>query len=143
MRPIEADSSSLMASTRRVVDAFQKESGIAITFVNGQNGDIPLSPKASTEVLQVVRESLNNIYKHAEATHVLFSVEQKNARLFFSIHDNGRGFRFGGRFSLEELELMRLGPQSIKQRVRAMGGDLSLESQPGQGSNIRLSIPTD
>jgi len=143
MRPIEADSSSLMASTRRVVDAFQKESGIAITFVNGQNGDLPLSPKASTEVLQVVREALSNIYKHAEATHVLFSVEQKNARLFFSIHDNGRGFRFGGRFSLGELELMRLAPQSIKQRVRAMGGDLSLESQPGQGSNIRLSIPTD
>ena len=143
MRPIEADSSSLMASTRRVVDAFQKESGIAITFVNGQNGDLPLSPKASTEVLQVVREALSNIYKHAEATHVLFSVEQKNARLFFSVHDNGRGFRFGGRFSLGELELMRLAPQSIKQRVRAMGGDLSLESQPGQGSNIRLSIPTD
>ena len=143
MRPIEADSSSLMAATRRVVDAFQKESGIAITFVNGQNGDLPLSPKASTEVLQVVREALNNIYKHAEATHVLFSVEQKNGRLFLSIHDNGRGFRFGGRFSLEELELMRLGPQSIQQRIRAMGGDLSLESQPGQGSNVRLSIPTE
>ena len=143
MRPIETDSSSLMAATRRLVEAFQKESGIAVTFMNGQTGDLPLSPKTSTEVLQVAREALNNINKHAQATHVLFSVEQKNGRLYVSVHDNGRGFRFGGRYSLEELELMRLGPQSIKQRVRAMGGDLSLESQPGQGANVRVSVPME
>lgn len=143
MRPIETDSSSLMAATRRLVEGFQKESGIAVTFMNGQTGDLPLSPKTSTEVLQVAREALNNINKHAQATHVLFSVEQKNGRLYVSVHDNGRGFRFGGRYSLEELELMRLGPHSIKQRVRAMGGDLSLESQPGQGANIRVSVPME
>ncbi len=143
MRPIETDSSSLMAATRRLVEAFQKESGIAVTFMNGQTGDLPLSPKTSTEVLQVAREALNNINKHAQATHVLFSVEQKNGRLFIAVHDNGRGFRFGGRYSLEELELMRIGPQSIKQRVRAMGGDLSLESQPGQGANVRVSVPME
>jgi two-component system sensor histidine kinase DegS len=143
MRPIETDSSSLMAATRRLVEAFQKESGIAVTFMNGQTGDLPLSPKTSTEVLQVAREALNNINKHAQATHVLFSVEQKNDRLFVSVHDTGRGFRFGGRYSLEELELMRLGPHSIKQRVRAMGGDLSLESQPGQGAHVRVSVPME
>ena len=143
MRPIETDSSSLMAATRRLVEGFQKESGIAVTFLNGQNGDLPLSPKTATEVLQVAREALANIHKHAQATHVLFSVEQKNARLHLSLHDNGRGFRFGGRYSLEELELMRLGPHSIKQRVRAMGGELSLESQPGQGANVRVSVPME
>jgi signal transduction histidine kinase len=143
MRPIETDSSSLMAATRRLVEAFQKESGIAVTFMNGQTGDLPLSPKTSTEVLQVAREALNNINKHAQATHVLFSVEQKSGRLYIAVHDNGRGFRFGGRYSLEELELMRIGPQSIKQRVRAMGGDLSLESQPGQGANVRVSVPME
>ena len=143
MRPIETDSSSLMAATRRLVEGFQKESGIAVTFLNSQSGDLPLSPKTSTEVLQVIREALANIHKHAQATHVLFSVEQKNGQLHLSVHDNGRGFRFGGRYSLEELELMRLGPHSIKQRVRAMGGELSLESQPGQGAHVRISVPMD
>ena len=143
MRPIETDSSSLMAATRRLVEGFQKESGIAVTFLNGQSGDLPLSPKTSTEILQVAREALANIHKHAQATHVLFSVEQKNGRLHLSVHDTGRGFRFGGRYSLEELELMRLGPHSIKQRVRAMGGDLSLESQPGQGAHVRISVPME
>ena len=94
-----------------------------------------------TDLLQVIREALTNIHKHAHATHVLFSVEQKNNQLYVSVHDNGRGFRFGGRYSLEELDQMRLGPQSIKQRVRTLGGDLSIESNPGQGSNLRVSVP--
>ena len=141
MRGVESDSSSLLAEARRLVENFQKESGVAVTFVNNESGDIALSAKQSTEMLQVVRESLNNIYKHADATHVLFSVEQKNRQLYVSIQDNGQGFRFGGRYGLEELDAMRMGPHSIKQRVHAMGGSLTLESHPGQGANLRISVP--
>jgi signal transduction histidine kinase len=42
---------------------------------------------------------------------------------------------------LQELEAMRLEPKSIKRRVRALGGDLTLESNPGQGSNLRVTVP--
>ena len=138
---LEADDASLMASARRLVDGFQKESGVAVTFTNGQQRDQTMSGKLTTELLQIIREALNNIRKHADATHVLFSVEQTNGNVCVSVHDNGRGFRFGGRYSLEELELMRMGPHSIKQRVRGLGGELSLESNPGQGSNLRVSVP--
>ena len=141
MRHVETDGSSLMLSARRLVDGFQKESGVAVTFVNGQEADVTLGGRLATELLQVIREAFSNIHKHTHATHVLFSVEQKNGQLYVSVHDNGRGFRFGGRYSLEELDLMRMGPQSIKQRVRTLGGDLSLESHPGQGSNLRVSVP--
>ncbi len=141
MRHVETDGSSLMLSARRLVDGFQKESDVAVTFVNGQEADVTLGGRLATELLQVIRETFSNIHKHAHATHVLFSVEQKNGQLYVSVHDNGRGFRFGGRYSLEELDLMRMGPQSIKQRVRTLGGDLSLESHPGQGSNLRVSVP--
>ncbi len=141
MRQVETDGSSLMAAARRLVDGFQKESGVPVTFVNGREVDVALDGRLTTELLQVIREALSNIHKHAQATHVLFSVEQKNGQLYVSVHDNGRGFRFGGSYSLEELDLMRMGPQSIKQRVRTFGGDLSIESQPGEGSNLRVSVP--
>jgi signal transduction histidine kinase len=39
------------------------------------------------------------------------------------------------------LETLRLGPNSIKQRMRALGGDVVLESQPGHGTNLKLKIP--
>jgi signal transduction histidine kinase len=72
---------------------------------------------------------------------VLFSVEQKSRTLQFSVQDNGQGYRFGGKYTLDELDLLRLGPRSIRQRVRALGGDLSIESTPGHGSSLRISVP--
>jgi signal transduction histidine kinase len=141
MRPLEGGEAYLMASTRRLVNGFQKESGVSVTFLGGENGDVQLPGKLGTEVLQVVREALHNVYKHAQATHVLFSVEQKSHALQISVQDNGQGFRFGGKYSLEELDLFRLGPRSIRQRVRALGGDMSIESSPGQGSSLRIQVP--
>ncbi len=61
--------------------------------------------------------------------------------LHISVDDNGAGFSFVGKYTLDELELLRIGPRSIKQRIRTLGGDLTLESNPGQGSNIRASVP--
>lgn len=58
-----------------------------------------------------------------------------------SVDDNGSGFRFGGRFSMEELDALQMGPRSIKQRVRSLGGELQLESNPGQGANLRIRLP--
>ena len=42
---------------------------------------------------------------------------------------------------LEELELLRLGPESIRRRVRGLSGEMLLESQPGKGSGVRVRIP--
>ena len=97
--------------------------------------------KIGVDVLQIIREALHNIHKHAQATHVLFSLEKNDNQLMIGVNDNGKGFRFGGKYTLEELEVLRLGPNSIKQRLRALGGDILLESQPGHGTNLRLKIP--
>jgi len=43
---------------------------------------------------------------------------------------------------LDELELLRLGPRSIKRRIRTLGGDLTLESRPTHGAGLKIRIPT-
>lgn len=141
MRPIEADESSLAAATRKLVEGFQKESGIAVTLLADPKGHSQTPRKVVGEMLKITREALHNIYKHSQATHVLLALEQKNGELHLSVDDNGSGYRFAGRFDLEELEAMRLGPKTIKQRVRGMGGGLTLESNPGNGSNLRIHVP--
>jgi signal transduction histidine kinase len=141
VRPLEGEDASLVASSRRLVEGFQKESGVSVTFLSGANGNLTLPGRLGVEVLQMAREALHNVYKHAQATHVLFAVERKGNQLHLAIDDNGRGFRFGGKYMLQELEALRLGPKSIKRRVRALGGDLTLESNPGQGSNLRVTVP--
>ena len=56
--------------------------------------------------------------------------------------DNGNGFPFSGRYTLDELELLRLGPMSIKRRVRTLGGDMVLDSKPGQGAGLKIRLAT-
>ena len=92
-------------------------------------------------MLQMVREALNNIQKHSGATRVAIGAARKDHRLEITVEDNGGGFAFTGSFSLEELELMRLGPGSIKRRVRMLGGDLMVDSKPGQGAKLAIRIP--
>jgi signal transduction histidine kinase len=143
MRPIETDDSTLGASMRRLVEGFQKESGVAVTMLAEQNGSLKVSSKLNSETLKIAREALHNIYKHSRATHVLFAVEKKGDELHLSVDDNGSGYSFGGRFTMEELDALQLGPRSIKQRVRSLGGAMTLESNPGHGSNLRVVLPID
>lgn len=143
MRPIESEEISLRSSTKQLVEAFQKESGVAITMMSDSSVEFSASSGVKGEVLKIAREALHNVYKHSQATHVLFSMERKNGDLHLSVDDNGRGYEFSGRFGLDELDVLQMGPRSVKQRVRSLGGSLSLESNPGHGSNLHIVVPLD
>ena len=139
MRPPD-DGVSLPASLSRMVDQFQRDTGIAASFSGGDLHD-PAETEVSLELLQIVRETLNNIQKHSGATRMALSVGMKDHRIEIKAEDNGSGFPFSGAFNLDELELLRLGPVSIKRRVRMLGGELQLESKPGQGASMHIRIP--
>ena len=139
MRPAE-NGVSLPASLSRMVDQFQRDTGITSTFSSGELFD-PAETEVSLELLQIVRETLNNIQKHSGATRMALSVGMHDHRIEIKAEDNGAGFPFSGSFNLDELELLRMGPVSIKRRVRMLGGDLQLESKPGQGASIEIRIP--
>jgi signal transduction histidine kinase len=139
MRPAD-EGVSLPASLSRMVDQFQRDTGIASTFSGGDLHD-PAETEVSLELLQIVRETLNNIQKHSGATRMALSVGMREHRIEINAEDNGSGFPFSGAFTLDELELLRLGPVSIKRRVRMLGGELQLESRPGQGASMQIRIP--
>ena len=139
MRALEVDGAGLIGSLRRMLDSFERDSGIAVTFTGG---DVNTGAGADTsrEMLQVVREALHNVQKHARATRVAVTAARNSDELMISVEDDGIGFPFSGRYTLEELESLRLGPLSIRRRVRGLGGNLELESWPGRGSVLRVRI---
>ena len=139
MRPVD-EGMGLAASLSRMAEQFQRDTGIATTF-SGTDVHDPADPEVSLEVLQIVREALNNVLKHSGATRVAISVARADQKLQISVEDNGGGFPFTGTFSLEELELLHLGPTSIKRRVKVLEGEMALESGPGQGSKLAIRVP--
>jgi signal transduction histidine kinase len=139
MRPVEMEGSSLNASLRRVVDQFSKDSGIPASFISTEFVD-PEEPEVSLEVLQIVREALYNVQRHSGASRVAVGITPTEHTLEISIEDNGSGFSFSGSYNLEELELLRLGPKSIKRRVRSLGGELLIDSRPGHGAGLRIRL---
>src|ERR1700719_1846240 len=140
MRPVDVEG-SLNATLRRVVEQFQKDSGIPASFVSAEFLE-PAEPEVSLELLQIVREALYNVQKHSAATRVAVSIAKSDRALEIGIEDNGAGFPFSGKYTLDALELLRLGPMSIKRRVRPLGGDLLLDSKPGQGAGWKIRLAT-
>lgn len=140
MRPVDVEGGNLVSSARRTAELFQKESGLPVTFL-GTNAPVGLPQEISAEVLQMLREALHNVQKHAAATRVAVSMEKTERGLEISVDDNGHGFNFAGTYTLEELELLRLGPASLKRRARSLNADLLLESRPGRGTGLKFRIP--
>ena len=140
MRPMEIDGAGLAPSIRKLAESFEKESGISATML-GVTSDSTPDPQTAREILQIVRESLHNVQKHSKASRVTVAIGKQDGYFEVSVADDGTGFPFAGTYSLEELELLRLGPESIRRRVRGLSGEMLLESQPGKGSGVRVRIP--
>lgn len=139
MKPVPIEDHGLSASIRRAVAEFQKDSGITTTFEGNGRSD-SIVPATAIEILQIVREALHNVQKHAHASKTAVSLTHDAGGLEVAVEDNGSGFAFAGSYTLEELDQLQLGPGSIRRRVRGLGGDLVLDSRPGRGSRLSIRI---
>jgi signal transduction histidine kinase len=68
-------------------------------------------------------------------------LEANAGALMLVIEDDGRGFEFSGRLSQAELDQARKGPVILKERVRLINAQLTIESHPGQGSRLEITVP--
>ena len=82
-----------------------------------------------------------NVRKHSGATHVLVRLGLREGYYRVSIEDDGRGFQFSGSLSYTQLEESGKGPLVIRERVRLIEGDLTIESNPGKGARLEVSVP--
>ena len=84
-----------------------------------------------------------NIRKHSGATSVVVRFGRADGQWVLEIDDNGQGFPFAGTMSLDQLDEGRKGPIVIKDRVRAIGGQLTLESMPYRGTRLKVLVPQE
>ncbi|MBI3404573.1 MAG: hypothetical protein HY046_03850 [Acidobacteria bacterium] len=140
LRPQRVASADLHEMMRNLGERFRAESAIPLELL-AEAVSAEVSDRISRELFQIYREALHNIKKHAGATHVVVKLWQDEAKVCLMVDDNGKGFSFAGRFTSDELDRLRLGPISIKERTRSIGGVLTVESNPGHGARITVEVP--
>ena len=80
-------------------------------------------------------------HSHANARPGMAGVPNGNWKLV--IEDDGRGFDFSGRRSHQQLDSAHQGPKIIKERVRSISAKFSIESKPGHGARLEISLPNE
>jgi len=111
--------------------------GLHVT-VEGSTGG-RLSPEIETVLYRSVQEALTNVTKYAQATRVWINLEREPQRIRCTVRDDGIGFDV--RAVLARRGVRGIGLLSIKERVGEVGGRAAITSAPGQGTELRLTIP--
>lgn len=140
LKPLQIESADLVELLESYIDRFRNETGLVVELL-ADRMNIDLPEKVCREIFQMIREGLNNVKKHAQATHVVIKMKQDERYLHLVIDDNGKGFSFAGTYASEALDSLRLGPISIKEHAHALSGQLTIESTPGHGARLRIDIP--
>jgi signal transduction histidine kinase len=118
----------------------RRESGVDVRLVSA-NSLLDCAPRTCQHLARIVQEALTNVRKHSGARSVTITLTQMETAGRLVIEDNGRGLGFQGCLTLDQLEASDFGPAVIKERVRAMGGRLTIESRPGAGVRIDVEWP--
>ena len=140
MKSTAVDARRLAGYLRDTVQRFQRETGIAAQFV--MDGDEIVLPSAvCRELARIAQEALVNVRKHSGARQVIVQLLQEDGGWQLIVEDDGAGFPFSGRISQSELDASGKAPAIIRERVRLIQADLTIESKPGKGSRIEVFVP--
>jgi signal transduction histidine kinase len=114
---------------------FEKQAGMPCTFTADRE-EVALPAEESTALFRIVQEALNNIGKHARATSVRIQLVCTPHSLRLEIADNGCGV------SAADLGKPKsFGIRGMKERARALGGELQIDGNPGGGSAVSIRVP--
>jgi signal transduction histidine kinase len=139
MKAIDVDSQRLLGVLRDTVERFQRETGITARFVTDID-DLDMPQRICREILRIVQEGLVNVRKHSGARHALVRLASSATTWNLIVEDDGKGFPFTGRYNQQQIEESGKGPMIIKERVGLIAGELTVESNPGQGTRLEVTV---
>ncbi|MEO8285650.1 MAG: ATP-binding protein [Chloroflexota bacterium] len=138
LRPAVLDDLGLVSALRWLVNRQSERAGLEGTFTTSALGT-RLPSDIETTCFRVSQEALTNIMRHAQAHHVDVDLRLRDLQLELTICDDGLGFdlesaRYRGRNGTS------LGLIGMRERVELTGGELTIQSAPGQGTTVRASF---
>ncbi len=135
LRPASMDHVGLEGSLRQFLEQVNENHGMKINLDYEDVGG-RMSAEMEIALYRILQESVNNSLKHARATQIDVMLKPRGDQLILMVEDNGIGFD-----PEEASRSKRLGLFGIRERATAIGGELIIESTPGQGTTILVEVP--
>lgn len=132
LRPEILENTSLPEALGRLLQRWQEDSGVKTQFtLTGEPR--PLSPELEVGLLRMAQEALANVRKHSKARHATLTLSYLEDVVLMDVQDDGVGLQppISGSFGL----------RSMRERVEALGGQMTVESEAGQGTTLAFSLP--
>jgi signal transduction histidine kinase len=135
LRPLMLDDLGLVPAAEWLAENFERHHGIECRL-EIDPPELDLADPQSTAVFRIMQESLTNVARHAGASLVEVSLGRVNGHLRLRVRDNGRGFD-----PAAPRRPNAFGLTGLRERAHLVGGQVSLETAPGRGTTIEVSIP--
>jgi signal transduction histidine kinase len=144
LRPEALSAAPLGEALGRLTGRVAEETGmVATATVTGTPR--PLSPDAEVTLLRVTQEALANVRRHADAGRVAVTLSYMDGEATLDVRDDGTGFdpgsRQGGAGADGHGPNGGLGLRGMRERVEALGGRLEVETAPGRGTTVAVTVP--
>jgi two-component system sensor histidine kinase UhpB len=134
LRPTALDDHGLLPAMASQVRRFESQTGIKAEL-NASGSDAKLQPDEEIAVFRIAQEALANVARHADAREVSVGLRTDDAGVELTVRDDGRGFE------PSQPEGNGLGLGGMAERARLVGGELTIESRPGEGTELCLRVP--
>ena len=116
--------------------------GLTVEMEGEDIQDIDVPEDQAILLFQSVRELFLNVTKHADTTHATLALYKDKDILQITVRDRGKGFHYAeGRVLHEPSDPVTFGLFSIRERMVAIGGFFEIQSSPGNGTSVSLSVP--
>src|SRR5438270_7441953 len=132
LRPESLEMEGLVVALTKQVAVLRTRYKLTVDPDLGEEPDLLMETKHA--LYRVAQEALHNIVKHARASMVVLRLAGETNEIILEVRDNGKGFDPAGPFP------GHLGLRSMRERVTKIGGTLSIESVPGQGTCIEVRM---
>jgi PAS domain S-box-containing protein len=135
LHPAKLEQLGLMAATRTLCSEQSRVWSMPIDFVQA---GVPrdLNPDTALVIYRITQEALHNIGKHSKATHAQVELTRENEAICLFISDDGQGFDLNTVSHHQGLGLL-----GMRERVRLAHGHMDIQSAPGKGTTIEVSVP--
>lgn len=141
LKPIYFEKMDLMPALRNYLKSYEKQSGVSTSLkIIGEEVRIP--PRAKIFLFRIVQESLSNVKRHAHAKQVYVEIRVKTKDLVGVIRDNGIGFNLK-KVKKDPEKWASFGVRGIEERAKLLGGNASIESLPGRGTTVCVTLPLE